>query len=315
MTASAPPALAMPQNEIPEKQNEPRMLEMLQAKSALYDQAQTWYTAQFAVAVVGSLILSVVTVVLPQGTAVVAMGGVVIAAIEHYLLDPQQSRLRTLAAQVQELFDCELFSLPHRADRVDAETIARWAAKHPSTARLRNWYAAEVGALPLPFARVVCQRSSAYWSAGMRRRFGSYLRAAALGLSAIIAVVAMATGQSLLASLSWLAIALPLIGWLLRESRRQAESADASDAAVKLGQKLWDRLVMGSESTEADVTAETRELQNNLYDQRRRDPQVFGWVYHRYRDEDGRTMQIGVAGLLDDLRRRRPSVFVMQADR
>jgi len=292
-------------NRIPEAQNEPRMLDLLRAKTALYDATQTLYVWQFYCSVVFAIGLLLIKIFAPIAAQPVALGSVLLFAVDWGLLDPRQKELRTLAARMQEVFDCQLFEIPYRTDRVgakpDAEVIANWSRKRPSTSQLRNWYSPEVGQLPLPLARVACQRSSANWNARMRTRFSGWLKSGSILLVLAITLYAVLAHKSAGDWAFWAATILPMVSWSLREARRQAEAAEASTKIAERGRKLWERLLNGSASDE-EIAQETRELQNDIFDQRRRDQQVFGWVYRKYRDHDEETMRIGVADLVDQWR-------------
>ena len=57
-----------------------------------------------------------------------------------------------------------------------------------TTAKHRDWYPPEVGRLPLPLARLICQRAAVWWDMSQRRKYA--------GLACLIVAV-MVVGVSL----------------------------------------------------------------------------------------------------------------------
>lgn len=289
------------ENDIPAKQNSAPMLDLLRAKCALYDTVQQLYVLQAWVTVGLPIILSVLKLLYPELAEAAAVVGLLLLGADLGWLDPRQKQWRTLAARTQEMFDVEVLSLPASSARtgpaLDAETVARWARRHPSSAGLRNWYPVAVGRLPLEFGRVVCQRANGVWSGTMRRRFAFAIRATA-GLVVMIVIIALlVTRGSVWALLSWLATLSPALSWAVRESRRQLESVEASDMVKRQSSALWDALLAGAVMREAALL-ESRKLQDDIHEQRRRDQQVFAWVYSQFRSAQEEETKVGAEALL-----------------
>lgn len=285
-----------------ELQNSPGMLKLLRAKCAAYDKAQGVYRWQFSISVLLALCLAAMRAILPATAHYAAVGGIIIFLLDWALLEPQQKKLKLIGATLQEMFDCEVLALPWREQRVGpklaVEDVERWASRHPSNVGLHNWYAAELVQLPLPFARVACQRSNARWNGDMRDRYARHLAVAAVLLASALLLSGILLGAALLTVLEWGATLLPLPMWMLREATRQRTSADDSRRVATRADQLWQRLLAGEDAKalEGDV----RELQNDIFDQRRRDQQVFAWVYRRYRTEDERLMKVGAQAFVDE---------------
>ena len=288
-------------NDIPKKQNSGPMLDFLRAKCALYDAVQRLYVIQAWVTVGLPIILSVLKLLYPGFAEPAAVSGLLLLGADLGWLDPKQKQWRVLGARVQGMFDVEVLSLPDHSARtgpaLDAETVARWARRHPSSVGLRNWYPTAVGRLPLEFGRVACQRANGVWNGTMRRRFAVALRAAA-GLTVAFVVIALVvTRGSVWDLLAWLATLSPALNWAVREARRQQESVEASEKVKDRSSALWNALLAGTLTAEAALE-QSRSLQDDLYEQRRRDQQVFAWAYSSFRSQQEEDMRIGAEGLM-----------------
>ena len=166
-------------NSILTAQNEPRQIERLAAMRRLYGDAKFWLAAQMIGVGVGSVGLSLWAAhdpTHPQVSLAGGVWGVALTLADLLWLSPHQKRLKKTASDVQEMFDCHVLQLApsRKLQPVDPETIARAAQRHAKPKqrdRLLNWYPVGVGVLPLPLARVLCQRANSWWDAGLRERY------------------------------------------------------------------------------------------------------------------------------------------------
>jgi len=161
-------------------------------------------------------------------------------------------------------------------------------------------------ALPHVASVAICQRANGRWNSTMRQRFGRHLLFFAGAIATALVLLALAQGATVLAWGSWLYLALPIFTWLCREGEKQRESAAAAQKLADRAERLWKRLLTGA--TAAAVTPEMRELQNDIFDQRKRDQQIFSWVYARYRSDDEASMQTVAELLADEYRRTSEAV-------
>jgi hypothetical protein len=74
---------------------------------------------------------------------------------------------------------------------------------------------------------------------------------------------------------------------------------------VNRSEGLWLKLLERGESGPVEIQQDARELQNDIFDQRKRDPMVFGWVYSMWRTEDEETMHVGAEALVAEYTRVR----------
>lgn len=295
-----PPEPSVLLNEIADRQNSWEMMELLRAKSALYDASQLCYRIQFWLMVVASVALGALKIVAPRSTTYVDLASIALLVLEVLMLDPLQSKWRIDAASMQEAFDCEVLRLPARPDfapHPEGEKIKKWASRHPSIHGLRDWYSPVLSSLPLAFARVACQRSGLYWTADMREHYAFRLYIACAMILLALLVAGVVKNATVAEAISWCLTAAPLFVWLAREATRQRETAAANRSLVANADKLWARMLKNDLSAEDSLQA-ARELQNEIFNQRKSSPQMFPWVYRTTREGNEEAMHSGAERLL-----------------
>jgi len=103
---------------------------------------------------------------------------VTVTLLDTLWLNRRQSRLKKRGATLQQMFDCALFELPwrqlHSGPRVDSEDILTEAKRYlrnpKARTRLTDWYPPVIKAVPIQFARLICQRASLWWDLRQRDR-------------------------------------------------------------------------------------------------------------------------------------------------
>lgn len=302
--------------DIPDIQNAPEQLERLAAQRQLYSKAKRVFATGAIASFAAAIVWLPLATVFPTLRAWAALYGIAIAILDIAILEPWQKRSQKAAADIQECFDCDVLQIPQNrfkgCDVLDLETVAEMAACHrhrdKEFLKLRDWYPRSVGSLPLPLARLVCQRTNVRWDARLRLVYSGWI----LGVIALICVASIAFG--ILAHLTveqWAvriaAPLLPVIVWGAREWRRQRETAKDADRIRALVESMWGRL-LAREVDEAESVRESRALQDEIYDRRRRGPLVFDFVYGRLQPKYEDQAQLAADALIREARLRLGSV-------
>jgi|GEM_PF-6710100 len=296
------PATASTGARMVERQDRPDMLDVLRAKSAAYDAAQRWYSAEVGFTVAAPLILAACNIAFPQMTNAVLVYNALAAATYLLVLHRLQRKRGALGATLQEWFDCTVFDLAWRGDRAGPtpapETIRRWAHRHPAATGLRHWYPRIVERLPLPAAVIVCHRANGTWSMTVRERYARALRLAACAIVLVIVVIAMIRSTTVIDTFRWGGtVSAPLL-WLYSESWRQDSVASDAEGARRCADGLWQRMLQGQPA--GAFAPEIRELQNDVFSLRKRAPQLLPWAYRAFRDQDEREMNAIAVTLVEE---------------
>jgi SMODS-associating 4TM effector domain len=280
-------------NDIPTRQNEKYQLQLLAAQRQTYSDAKKILVWQLALVVIAGVCLSLLPLYIPEAWPCVAIGITLIVFLDIFILEPQQRDKAQIAAKVQEDFDCRVLDLHWQEIKMDAppnpEEVVFQAKKYgendPTYDALKNWYPKNVGQLPLPVARIVCQRSNIWWDCDLRSRYNKYILVFIVIMFLIVLLISCAFGLAVPAIfLSILFPLLPAIQWSIREFKKQKESVDNLRRLLRASTSVFEKSCKKMISDEQS-TVVSRALQNEIYDHRRTSPLLFDWIYKRLRDE------------------------------
>lgn len=293
------------------EQNTDRQIQRLSAQRQLYATAKTVFGWQLILSGPVAVTSAFLVIPFPSVKGYIALWGFIVTFCDLLWLMPWQKRLRDKAARVQELFDCDVLTLPWNelkaGKRPDPELIKEQHDKYQSRAQkmppLTNWYAAEVGSLPLHIGRIVCQRSNCWWDSNQRRRYAFWV----IGIVLVIfgALLWIAIGNKLTVEDFVLTVAAPMAPALLlgvRQFTEQMEAAKRLDTLKDHSEKLWHDALNGK--SESELTSGARGLQDEILENRRRSPLVFEFVYNSLRNNYEFQMNHGVADLVAEAKRK-----------
>jgi uncharacterized membrane protein len=294
-------------NSIPAIQVTDKQLARLRAQRALYSRAKAILAVQICLSVPFAVFWSILALFYQESKVYAGFWGLAITLLDLVALTPWQKTLKIKAAKIQEEFDCDVLNLPWRSvavgDRPDPEDVAAWSSPGKNDDVLRNWYPPAVGDLPLPLARVICQRANCWWDAELRRRYAKGALGVIAGIFLVTITIALA-GHFRMDQ--WLlTIVLPLVPVFilgLRQSIEQKEAADRLDVLRRHTERIWRELLAGASAE--SVTQQSRELQDEIFDHRRRNPLIFDWIYRLLRDQQEELMNRAASDLIEEARTR-----------
>jgi hypothetical protein len=297
-------------NAIPQLQVAEQQLKRLAAQHQLYSCAKKILAWQIILSVVFVVMWSLIVLWIPALKVYAALWGVIAVLLDVTVFTPWQSSLKQKAAGIQELFDCDVLELPWQEIKAgsppDLETVAEWsrlpAGVDYDTLRLRNWYPIEAGQAPLSIGRLICQRANCWWDAKLRRRYGLWM----VGITALLFLFAVVVGLAGRVTLEQFLLAgllpfLPVFVIGMRQFTEQRQTATRLDDLKKHAERLWREALSGT-SADDELTRRSRTLQDEIYEQRRRNPLIFDWVYGRLRNEQEELMNRCAAELLQEAR-------------
>ena len=295
------------QNTISHDQNTPRQLERLAAERYLYSRAKNVLKIQTALDLLTPIVIAVLVVFIPAFDVYGAVIAVAVAILDFFL-DQYQSSRKKQAADIQEMFDCDVFGLECQEIKVRrrpiTEIIMDAAKKYkrgdPTYSYMQNWYPPVVERIPLPLARLVCQRINCWWDAQLRRRYIQWVVVIVLVITFIVILLSVRNGMSI--GKFFLVIVAPLLPayiWAAREYRGQTDAANDKEELRKYTEELW-RKAMKTELTPQQLEKESRTLQDEIYNYRRTNPFILDWFYKRLRNEHEEEINRGAEELVNE---------------
>lgn len=293
-------------NTIPEAQLESVQLDRLAAMRSLYSKAKRIQAWQLILSVPCVIAWSFSILVFPGLRVYEAMWGIAITIVSSVALDRWQATLKEKAAKVQEQFDCDVLQMDwpdlKAGARPDAEIIAEHSAHYrgvdPDYKGVRNWYARVVGSLPMHLARLVCQRSSCWWDAKLRRRYAVWVLITLGVFSALVITLGLLKGATLADFvLAGIMPLMPAITLAIRQFYEHNDAAARADKLKECAERLWSESVRNTVSSDG-IAVLSRQLQDEIFEHRRRSPLILDWIYERLRNHDEDLMNKGAEALV-----------------
>lgn len=277
---------------IAQVQNTEKQIHRLAAQRQLYATAKRVFLWQVILGGPVAIAVAVLVLLRPEFKVYVASWGLLVALCDLFWLTPWQKSLRGAAARIQEAFDCDVLGLNWNdlkaGKHPDPELVKAQSAKYEkwqyTMPTLKNWYSPRVDELPLHIGRIICQRTNCWWDSTQRRHYAAWL----VGIVSLIFVVVCGLALSGGASLEALLLKgiLPLAPALLIAMRQFTEQREAADRLDKLKDHcgtLWKEALSGKSKTALSVMS--RNLQDEILENRRKAPPVLDFIFKRLRDE------------------------------
>lgn len=277
---------------IAESQNAEKQLHRLAAQRQLYATAKHVFAWQVIMGGPVAIAGAVFVLLRPEFKVYVASWGLLVALCDLLWLTPWQKSMRRAAATIQEAFDCDVLGLKWNdlkaGKHPDPELInaqsnkyEKWAGTMPT---LKNWYSPRADELPLHIGRIICQRTNCWWDSTQRRHYAAWL----VGIVALTFVLVCGLALSVDASIEALLLKgiLPLAPALLIALRQFAEQREAADRLDKLKDHcgtIWNAALSGE--SESALTDMSRNLQDEILENRRKAPPVLDFIFKRLRNE------------------------------
>lgn len=298
-------------NRIPEAQNEPKQIQRLAAQRYLYSNAKRIFSVEVFLGAPIAIVWSVAAMSIPSVLGYAAFWGVLVSLSDVLWLNPWQKRLREKAAKIQETFDCDILQLPWNdikvGKRPDPELIKEQADKFKKcTSRvspLNNWYAPVVGELPMEVARIICQRSNCWWDSKQRRRYAVWVIAGVVFAVAAIFSFGLVGGLTLeKLLLSIIAPMAPAIILAIRQCTEQMEAATRLDKLKDHAEGLWSAAF--DKTVDQELLPKSRALQDEIYENRKRSPLVFDWIFRWFRANYELQMNYGAREFAEEAKQK-----------
>lgn len=276
----------MSRTDVAKQQNEKRALRFLAANSHFYGLGKRILALQMFLTVGLALLLPAITCFFPEFKVAAAFIGITVAWLDVAVIDRIQIYYRKQGANGQEQFDCDLFEIQWNelrcGKRINEEEIyiaANAFLRKNTDEKLKDWYAPELGRLPLTIAPLACQKLSLWWDLSQRRVYGHIL--ACIWVLGVIGVVAwsVSCAQSIKDTIlvTYASIA-PGIMWCARESRRHLDAANTLEKARTFVDRAWNNATGGMLAGD-ELKFTIRQIQDAMFENRSKNPMIFNWIY------------------------------------
>lgn len=294
--------------DISSSQNAEPQINLLAAASHVYGNAKRLMAFQLAITVPAALVSSILMAWKPDLRIWLTCFSISVALLDTLLLSRLLHKVKRKGALIQQMFDCAVFELPWRPLRcgrkVDSEDIIDAArshlAKEPSKNQLLNWYPTVASEIPLPWARLICQRASFWWDFNQRARVRAWLIVVIAVLSIAIFGIALVRGDTVQQMILTVYVPLaPAVIWLLREILAQSDAIKADERGLDAVEGLWNQSLLRSPD-DPETLQQSMLIQDALFDARSRNPLIFDWVHQILRPKKEDQMMHKAAELVQE---------------
>ncbi|PKD39514.1 hypothetical protein CWO84_15020 [Methylomonas sp. Kb3] len=298
------------------EQNNDRQIKRLAAQRRLYSTSKRIFGWQLFLSGLLAVIFSFLVVFDPSLKTYAVSWGILITLMDIFWFTPWQGRLKDSAAKIQEMFDCDVLELPWNdlkaGKRPDPELIKEQAKKYAKkplkNAPLEDWYDhPDLDSLPIHVGRIACQRTNIWWDAKQRRNYANSIILIVTLIFIVVFGLSLNGGFNMEDFiLKVLAPLSPLFLLGIRQYREQIDSANRLDKLNDYIKSLWrDALLKKSKS---ELTTKSRNLQDELFEHRRKTPPIFDFIFEKLRNSYNDNMNFG----LDELIKEAKKVYQLQ---
>lgn len=293
-----------------EKQDLPECIKRLKAQRQLYADAKVWSGLQMILSGPVAVTMTVLSMVLPQFKIWAVAWGLLVLLLDLFVFTPTAQKLRENGARVQELIDTELFRLPWQelkaGKRPELDLINKKARKFgedpEAVQKLHGWYPAAISELPEPWGSIICQRCNVWWNAELRRHYADRIRVVMWLVAIGVLIAGIYRSMSLPDVLIY--SVLPMLPALRLGYQQITEQRSAAERLDKLREHAEKLLAEAGKTTDtATLQQKSRELQDEIFEMRRKNPPTFDFMYWRHRDEHTDLMNRTTEDLVTQVKR------------
>lgn len=280
-------------NQIATIQNTQKQLERLAAQRELYSSAKRLFSLQIIGNVFIPLTLSLISTFRGNLSVYVAIYGICFFIIDSILVEPVIKQRKTKAAKIQELFDSDVLELNKSPFKTVEDVTVEEVLTHYNAHRkiesniekIKNWYAANLSALDISAARLICQRINYSWECGIRAAYGHLLKVINVLLPLVIFLVALFSNLKLDQTVLIGGGLLPIFRFLTKQYQENKEASERLTRLNNYFNKLWERLLKG-EIDKEEMAEAARRIQDEIYDNRIKSPLIPDRFYRHYRPKE-----------------------------
>ncbi|MDN3956162.1 S-4TM family putative pore-forming effector [Sporolactobacillus laevolacticus] len=288
------------ENGIIKRQNSNENIQKLASQRQIYSKAKKVLGVQIITQVIIVIILSLLRFIFNDSflnaysikkenfNLFIIICSVTLVLLDVIFINPQIKKLKSLAASIQEDFDCTVLLLPWndvKVDKPDIEIISKYAReyyKNNKTQELINWYTPkEIETLPINVARIICQRTNCLWDNYLRKKYNQHIIICTILIFLILLFIGLISDLTLSIFITNVFFPFfPVLIFSIRQVQDNNNSIKLLKTLKNKANKYWER-VLSNECTSLNDLS--RKLQNEIFDSRKNSPLIFDWYYRKYK--------------------------------
>ncbi|MBI9030992.1 hypothetical protein JEZ13_03155 [bacterium] len=294
-------------NNIVERQNRYENIQKIAAFRQIYEDAKFWLKIQTILSVPIVIILSIIAIYINESfqnevTIIFAITSFLITVLNVTFFPYIIKKLKTKAALVQEYFDCTVLTIEwnfvqHR-NKPNSEDILKYSSKYIKkniTAKFENWYSYKVTNLPLPIARIVCQRTNCWWDIELREKLNNWI----IGFNSVafIFLIILSCFNNLNITTVITNVAIPLIPLIVFSCSCFSENKSTIDSLSQRKNYIEEVIdnVFKNEDSKDDLEIISRNIQDIIFSNRANNFIILTSIYKRFKKNMEEGMNFSVS--------------------
>lgn len=216
---------------------------------------------------------------------------IIITIMDYLCINPLITKYKHTAACIQENFDCTVLSLKKNEIKdlcFDNEDISKYANKYkkkdPEFINIKNWYTPDtLNTLPLPVARIICQRTNCWWDSILRKKFRRDIKISSFLLFFILFLISLVGGLTVPKFITNVIFPfLPGFIFSIRQIQDNTTAIENLEKRKNNADELWSR-ILEEPLNFNNFENLSRELQDEIFENRKNSPLIFDWYYRIYK--------------------------------
>jgi len=298
-------------NQISTKQNEQTQLERLAAQREIYSFAKRLHVLQIFITVFIPILLFLLSSIWLVLIIYTALFGILVFVFDSIILTPTIKSLKTKAAKIQELFDCDVLELEKSplktVSNITVEEILLNYNAHKKIAtnieKIRDWYPTNISELPISLARIICQRANCWWDSKLRIRYSNFLKYFGIIVFTSIFVFSFISDVDVVTLTLYLSGLVPLFQFCSREYFEHRDAAKRLDELVCYSEQIWE-YALDNSTDYHELNLNSRRLQDEIFEHRSKSPLILDKFYNLFRDQNEVLMNRTSEILIDEARKK-----------
>jgi len=294
-------------NQIAIEQNNQKQLERLAAQRELYSSAKKWHGSQIILTVIIPITLATISFFINNLAVITAIFGVASFLIDVSVIEPVIRKRKTKAAKIQELFDCDVLKLPKSplktVDDITVEEVLIYYNAHIKIAtnveKIKDWYSSNVSKLPIKIARILCQRTNCWWDSKLREKYSQFLKFSGITVFSIMMIIGYISDLSLIEITLITSGLVPFFQFCIKQYNENLDAANRLNELVLYSKQIWEDAIENRYSEDI-LKANSRRLQDEIFEHRSISPLILDLYYNVFRDADEALMNRSSEILVDE---------------
>ncbi|MDO5380215.1 MAG: S-4TM family putative pore-forming effector [Acidaminococcaceae bacterium] len=273
-------------NEIFERQNNKKAIELLGAQRQLYNEVKRIEDLRIFFAVFFPMILAVIElfVINNQILSIIIYISSIVSMLIGLMVSSYIKNKKRLAAEIQQIFDVYVYQMPWDVKLFGRERDINYSIieyskklfrKAGEKEKLLNWYTGPVQFVDLNKGILICQKENFQWDVTLRKRFKKLSIIVVACFVVLIVIINLIKNNSSVMLLGMLAFFFPMIVWLV-------EIVKNIDGDIENLKECDD--IMNSPGIK--TMSELQEIQKHIYEHRKSCFVIPNWFYKKFKDND-----------------------------